>query len=171
VKNLKYLVLAGVFLLSGCSDQDRLWEERAAPVLGSTDEVRTENNHLLDGVYWAEIAPVSGSERIVFRVLRVHYGEECHRWALEMGFEDACMNDYEVETYPEAYVELGDGAVITVARPDGPEGNLLIDRATLQRLVFSGSVNGPQGYEWVPFPFLLTVENGYATSAEQIWVP
>lgn len=171
--NTKRGVVAAVtaMLLTGCSGTSNRWAETPPPVVTVTDEVLTENNHLRNGVYWAEIAPVSGSERIVFRVGRARFGEACLQWAASMGFEDACMNDYEVENYPEAYVELTDNAVVTVAIPDGPEGNLLIDPATLHRLVFGAVTEMPGDYEWVPFPFVLTVENGYVTVAEQLWVP
>lgn len=136
-----------------------------------TDDVAVNDGTIGDGTYWAEIAPVSGSGDIVFRVLKARFGETCLKWAKDMGLEDGCLNDYNVESYPVAYVALDEMAEVSVAKADGPGTSYSINADVLKGLV-RGDINGaPEGYAWVPFPFVVAVTNGYVTTAEQYWVP
>lgn len=136
-----------------------------------TDDVAVNNGTIGDGTYWAEIAPVSGPGDIVFRVLKARFGETCLKWAKDMGLEDGCLNDYSVESHPVAYVALDDQATVSVAKTDGPGTNYSINGDVLKGLV-RGDIDGsPDGYAWVPFPFIVVVTNGYVTTAEQYWVP
>jgi hypothetical protein len=114
---------------------------------------------------------VSGAADIVFRVTRVRFGEACLAWAAEMLREDACLNDYGVEEYPEAFVSISPLARVSVAKPEGPGENLLVDATTLRHLVLGDMPALPDGYFWVPFPFVVTVEDGAVTAAHQLWVP
>jgi hypothetical protein len=41
----------------------------------------------------------------------------------------------------------------------------------LRKLVDGRTTDGPSGYSWTPFPFLVTVTNGRVTTARQYWVP
>lgn len=164
-----FLVALVVVGLVGCTSEAS-WQPVAPPSAATTDEVRIENTRLDDGTYWAEIAAVSGTRTVVFRVMRARFGEDCRRWADENGYTDACMNDYEVEEWPDAHVSLDEDAKVSVALPDGPEGNYRIDTDTLKELAF-GADMGPVGYQWTPFPFIVTVENGTVTNADQLWVP
>ena len=136
-----------------------------------TDDVAVNDGTIGDGMYWAEIAPVSGSGDIVFRVLKARFGKTCLKWAKDMGLEDGCLNDYNVDSYPVAYVALDEMAEVSVAKADGPGTSYSINADVLKGLV-RGDIDGsPDGYAWVPFPFVVTVTNGYVTSAGQYWVP
>ena len=90
---------------------------------------------------------------------------------LEPQYEDACLNDYGVEEYPEAFVSLSSYATVSVAMPGAPGENVLVDAATLRHLVLRDVIVLPEGYEWVPFPFVVNVEAGTIVEAHQHWVP
>lgn len=147
------------------------WETTRPPQVSETDEVRVDGNDLEDGTYWADVRSVSGGDDIVFRVTRVRFGAACERWAAETLREDACLNDYGVEEYPEAFVALSPYATVSVAEPDAPGRNLLVDAATLRLLVLGEDITVPGRYAWVPFPFVVTVEAGTVAEAHQLWVP
>lgn len=171
------LLAAALLVAAGCSSLSvdpaakPSWESVQPPKVEVTDEVRIDGVELEDGTYWANVAPVSGDDDIVFRVTRVRFGEACERWAAEMLREDACLNDYGVEEYPEAYAVLSPYAGVSVAVPSGPGENLRVDAATLRHLVLEDVLVLPEGYEWVPFPFVVTVEAGAIVEAHQYWVP
>jgi len=171
-------VLVGVaVLLVACGDGSvspaakPSWEQTPPPQVTVTDEVRVDGSALADGTYWAHVSAVSGIDDIIFKVTRVRFGEACLTWAAEMLREDACLNDYGVEEYPEAFVSIGALARVSVAVPDGPGRNLRVDTATLRRLVLGDMPALPNGYFWVPFPFIVTVEDAIVVEAHQLWVP
>lgn len=166
--------VAVVLVVAACADTTppATWTKVTSPVVSSqTDDVAVEGTTLNDGTYWAEIAPVSGSGDIVFRVLKARFGATCTKWATDMGLDDGCLNDYNVESYPVAYVALDPKASVTVAESDGPGTSYSINADTLQKLVNGDTQDAPGGYSWVPFPFVVTVIDGYVTTAEQYWVP
>lgn len=147
------------------------WEAVESPPMVTTDEVRTNGPELLDGTYWATAAAVSGTSEIVFHVARVRFGEDCLLWAEANLREDACLNDYGVEEYPEAYAGISPAAVVSVADPAGPGRNFSVDTAALEDLVRGVTVGAPAGYFWVPFPFIVGVRDGEIVEAHQLWVP
>lgn len=160
--------------LTACSDKmpPATWVKVEPPKVSTeTDDITVNEGTLSDGTYWAEIAPVSGSGDIVFRVLKARFGETCLKWAKDMGLEDGCLNDYNVESYPVAYVALDEMADVTVTKPDGPGTGYSINADVLKGLVRGNITDAPDNYSWVPFPFVVTVTNGYVTTADQYWVP
>lgn len=174
---IRGLVCVGVILLTACEAGSVApapkpsWEITASPQVTVTDEVRVVGADLADGTYWAGVSSVSGSDDIVFNVTRVRFGEACLAWAAEMLRDDACLNDYGVEEYPEAFVSISPLARVSVATPDGPGRNLRIDTTTLRRLISGDTFPLPDGYFWVPFPFVVTVEDATVVEAHQLWVP
>jgi len=161
------------FALTACSDKTppATWSKVDPPIVtNETDDVAVNEGILSDGTYWAEIAPISGSGDIAFRVVKARFGATCETWAKENGFE-FCANDYAVEEQPDGYVALDNLASISVAKADGPGTNYSINADVLRGLI-RGDIDGaPDGYSWVPFPFVVTVTNGNVTTAEQYWVP
>lgn len=162
---------------TACSDttpRTASWETTNPPIVKTeTDDVTVTNGTLADGTYWAEIARISGSGDIAFRVTKARFGDTCETWARDNGLE-FCANDYAVESYPDAYVALDDDAAISVAKPDGPGTNYEIDTTTLKELMADAQPAGdvvPTGYSWTPFPFIVGVADGYAIDADQFWVP
>lgn len=173
----RVLVLVGVVLLTACAAGSVApapkpsWETVAAPQVLVTDEVRVVGTDLADGTYWASVSPVSGSGDVVFNVTRVRFGEACRAWAAEILRDDACLNDYGVQEYPEAFVSISPLARVSVAAPDRPGRNLRVDAATLRLLIVGDALPLPDGYFWVPFPFVATVKDATIVEAHQLWVP
>ena len=169
------LAVAGVSAACAASVPAATWKKIAAPVIkGQTDDITVNEGTLADGTYWATIALASGSGDIVFRVLKARFGAACTKWAKNNGVTDACMDDYNVESYPDAYASLDNRAEVSVAKPDGPGTNYSINVDRLKALMhgeMAQSDKVPAGYSWVPFPFVVTVTNGYVTTAAQYWVP
>ncbi len=60
-----------------------------------------------------------------------------------------------------------------MARPDRPDVSYAIGAGELARLVNGGapSAGAPDGYHYVPFPYLITVAGGVPTRLEQLWAP
>ena len=161
-------------VLGGACGSDRgsaSWGVTPPPtVTDQTDDVIVAKGLLANGTYWAEAALVSGSNDLVFRVTKVRFGAICERWAKENGLE-FCANDYAVEPFPDAVVALLADATVTVAQPDGPGTNYSITPEELRKLIRGESVDGPDGYSWAGFPFVVEVRDGSAVSAAQFWVP
>jgi hypothetical protein len=171
-------ILATLALLTfvACSDSapPSSWAVVDPPtVVDETDDVVSTNATVGDGTYWAELALVSGSGDIAFRVTKARFGDACEAWARDNGLE-FCANDYAVESYPDAYVAVDEDAAVSVAEPDGPETNYSINTTTLEELIGGATPLGdvvPSGYLWTPFPFVVVVADGYVVRADQLWVP
>lgn len=148
------------------------WKKVAAPtVKDQTDDVVVTGGSLDDGTYWATVALASGSGDVIFRVLKARFGATCTKWAKDNGMTDACLDDYNVESYPDAYVSIARDATVSVAKSDGPGTSYSINAKTLQSLMDGRAKGLPTNYSWVPFPFVVTVSYGWVTNARQYWVP
>ena len=170
------LVVSVLMILTGCATSadpaaKPSWANVASPVAESTDPVLTENGEVNPGTYWAEVARVSGTSDIVFRITRVYFREECDKWAMETMNDNECFNDYGVQEFPDAYASISPVAKVSVADQQGPGTNLSVDTATIKNLVLMEYVNAPLAYSWVPFPFIVRVEQGTVVEAHQFWVP
>lgn len=144
---------------------------RPPTVTGSTDPVTFSNGKLADGTYWATLSPVSGSGDLVFTVARAYFGADCTTWAAERGMTEGCPNDYAVDDSNTALVAMNEGSTASVAAATGPGTNYSITAETLRGL-FDGTSSSPvPGYQWTPFPFLVSVRNGFVLDARQFWVP
>ena len=84
-------------------------------------------------------------------------------------------SDLYVPEQPSAQrdLELQPDLLISVARPDRPNVSYAVSATELTRLVNGGppSPGAPDGYQYVPFPFLVTVAGGVPTRVEQLWAP
>ena len=60
---------------------------------------------------------------------------------------------------------------VTVAKPDGPGTSYRIKYSTLVKFVRNEQVDHPAGYQWVDFPFILTVRGGKVRDIDQYWTP
>jgi len=122
----------------------------------------------------ATVSLTSGTGDVVFRVMKARFGGTCVKWAKDNGMTDACMDDYNVDSFTDAYAALDDRAEVSVAKADGPGTNYSINVDTLKALMHGADAElggAPKGYSWVPFPFVVAVTNGYVTTANQYWVP
>jgi hypothetical protein len=70
-------------------------------------------------------------------------------------------------------IELTADLPISVARPDRPGVSYAITAGELARLVNGASPEegAPEGYAYVEFPFLLTVQGGQPVALQQLWAP
>ena len=70
-------------------------------------------------------------------------------------------------------IELTADLPISVARPDRPGVSYAITAGELARLVSGANPEegAPEGYGYVEFPFLLTVQGGRPVALQQLWAP
>ncbi len=70
-------------------------------------------------------------------------------------------------------IELTADLSISVARPDRPGVSYAITAGELARLVNGASpeAGAPDGYAYVEFPYLITVQGGQPVALEQLWAP
>jgi hypothetical protein len=73
----------------------------------------------------------------------------------------------------ERDLELTPDLPISVARPDRPGVSYAISAGELTRLVGGAApeAGAPEGYRYVEFPFLVTVQGGRPTAVQQLWAP
>lgn len=124
---------------------------------------------LPDGVYWALPTADNDAEHIGFDVSQALFGPTC---SSQLG-ADECPNDYGVVDDPHGTITVAatDLEVVSVVSED--QQNYAVDGPELAALAGgkAPSATAPEGFAYVPFPFLLTVSNGTVTEARQIWVP
>lgn len=162
------VVLATSTASCGGTDSPALWSPAEPPAVDTaTDTVGGPDDAVADGRYWGTIA--AGSFTFDLDVAR--FGATCEEWAAARGLQEGCPNDYAVEDVDGPQVALADDARVSVAAPSGPGTSWWIDGATLTRIAGGDTVGVPAGYSWTPFPFVVTVDNGSVTTAEQLWVP
>ena len=148
----------------------------ASPTLPPRTLPVTLNDSHPDGVYYASISeggdpePAEGS--VVFEVVQLFTGQECIDHFGDED-EDACVNDYGVETDPTSYVEVPlDGLYISVVDA-ATQQSYRISGDELAELLVGGdpSASAPADYLYSGFGYLLTYEGGQVTRAEQWWTP
>jgi hypothetical protein len=123
-----------------------------------------------DGEYWATAArPGAAAGTVVFDLAQALFGPSC---VAELGI-DGCPDDYGVVPAPTGQLAAAVADLVTVTVVDGTRSNYAIDGAELARLVAGEppADAAPDGFAYVPYPFLVTVEAGRVVQAEQIWVP
>jgi hypothetical protein len=133
-----------------------------------------------DGQYWGFMSIIHGSSTpaAVATLVKLYAGEACYEYA-EQTFqapEDMCTNDYGVVDYPRALATLANDAYVSVITEYGSESwpteSYEISASDLQKFVNDEPVEGkPSKYDYVPYPYLLTITDGKVTRAEQVWVP
>jgi hypothetical protein len=131
---------------------------------------------LPDGSYYAVLngadAHVS-TPRVTMTIYQLLTGPEAIAAAQADGH--GLDSDLYVPAQPAAQrdLELRADLVISVARPDRPNVSYAVSPTELTRLVNGGppSPGAPDGYRYVPFPFLVTVAGGVPTRLEQLWAP
>jgi hypothetical protein len=159
-------------VLGGCSPgASASWSLIAPPTVSVTDAVIVDDGRVVDGVYWSRVSLASGTDDVVFTLSRARFGNACTEWAREMDWPQGCLNDYAVEDQPSAIVGAHSDSEVSVASPEGPGENFLVDLETLKGLLDGDVSVVPPGYEWAQFPFVVTVRDGLVVAAHQVWVP
>jgi len=126
---------------------------------------------LPDGVYWASY---SGGEEMTpaITVFEAYFGPECISKAEEFG--DECLNDIFVAPDPVRDIDdlpFAADVYLTVSDVATKQSHRITPAELVQIRAGSPSAEAPGGYSYVPFAFLLTVENGEIVGFEQIWTP
>ncbi|MFT3855567.1 MAG: hypothetical protein QM733_22985 [Ilumatobacteraceae bacterium] len=125
-----------------------------------------------DGQYWGTAAGTgtgAGMKFVTFRLVQVFFGDAC---TVQFG-DDGCDNDYGTLESPAGTMPMFFGAGrITVADPS-TQDSYEIGGDTLAALLAdpAAQVGAPAGYVYAPFAYLLQVQGGQITSAEQVWTP
>ena len=133
-------------------------------------------NGLPDGSYYAIVrgaAADAPTPRVATTIYQLLTGPEAIAAAQAAGH--GLDSDIFVPEQPAADrdIELRPDLFISVARPDRPDVSYAISAGELARLVNGGppSAGAPDGYRYVPFPYLITVAGGGPTRLEQLWAP
>lgn len=147
------------------------WTKVAPPTIeGSTDAVTTTGAAPENGTYWGIIGGKPLGATATFTLQRIYFGAACEEYAARTkGVQ--CMSSYTVQEKPSAVVSLTADALVSVASPDHPGESWSVSVADLLGLAYGSATSPVDGYWWAPFPFVVTVENGVATRAEQFWIP
>jgi hypothetical protein len=124
-----------------------------------------------DGEYWAELSGASDGDTPTFSFLltQAFFADAC---AEVLGAEE-CPNDFGTLDEPSAFVtvDLADAAAVTVVADN--RQNFAVTAGEL--FVLAGgqppSAAAPEGFAYIPFPFLLTARDGKVVKANQIWLP
>ena len=144
-----------------------------APVPGVPDRTAAVDPTALspDGTYWAQLLlPVDpGESSLTFRVTQAFFADACIE---ELGIDD-CPNDFGTLSEPslDAIAALTDLTSVTVVTDD--RANFAITADELSSLANGGAPaeRAPEGFAFMPFPFLLSVLDGKIVEARQIWLP
>lgn len=144
-------------------------------VPAETQAVQPDNT-TPDGVYYATVSeggdppPAEGS--VVFEIVQLFIGEACvaHFGADD---EDACVNDYGVETDPTAALELPLGDQHITVVDAATQQSYAVSGAELYRLILGDTPadGAPPDYVYSGFGYLVTFDDGVVTALEQWWTP
>lgn len=123
-----------------------------------------------DGDYWAEaIAVGSGRPFIMFDLSQAVFAQTC----VEEHGAEACDDEYAVIPEPHGTVSVLWDSLQSVTVVDENRQNYAVPGAELASLVGGNapSTDAPDGYRYMPYPFLVTVRDGTIVDVHQIWVP
>jgi hypothetical protein len=172
------LVVAAFLLLSACGGDDGPGEVELydrAPVPGVPDRTAGIDPAMTtmapDGEYWAELSAWRDAATPTFDFLltQAFFADAC---AEVLGSDD-CPNDFGTLDEPSATVTVPVADISSVTVVADNRQNFAV---TPQELVILAggqppSEGAPEGFAYVPFPFLLTVRDGKIVNANQIWLP
>jgi hypothetical protein len=130
---------------------------------------------LPDGLYYAVATGASGdpSPRLTVSIYEMLSGPA----AIAAADADGVGLDSDVYVRSmasaERQLDLGPGVAISVAQADKPGTSYTVSGAELVRLLAGAkpSAGAPAMYQYVPFPYLITVQGGVPSRVEQLWSP
>jgi hypothetical protein len=127
-----------------------------------------------DGVYYATVTEGGDTSAgtVSFELVQLFRGDKCTEH-FGPDNEDACLNDFGVETNPTAMITVDlDGPYISVVDAE-TQKSYKIDGAELYALIHGDdpSNGAPDGYTYVGFGYFLTISGGQVTRLEQWWTP
>ncbi|MDO8362786.1 MAG: hypothetical protein Q7V88_07810 [Actinomycetota bacterium] len=149
-----------------------LYDEVPGPnVPGGHTDPFVSSGTLGNGVYWVSY---SGGETMTpsIEVYQAFFGAECISKAAEMS--DECLNDIFVLADPFREIDdlaFAEDVFLTVADSNTQRSYWITPDELRTVRASSPSVDDAPGGVFVPFPFLMTVQNGEIVKFEQVWVP
>ena len=177
-RSFAILVAATCLTLSACGGDEgpgtvKLYDR--APVPGVPDRTAVIDPSMTtlapDGEYWSDLLGGTDGDNptITFLLTQALFADAC----TDTLGADACADDYGVIEDPHAtviVVQADIGSVTVVAQT---RQNFAVTPQELYILAGGGPPNdsAPDGFVYVPFPFLLSVRDGKIVQAHQIWVP
>ena len=126
---------------------------------------------LADGVYWVSYTGGAAATPSI-TIFQAFFGDECISKAAEVGGE--CNNDYFVLDPPSRDINdlpFAPGVWLTVADMNTMLSHWITPVELAKIATSSPSAGAPAGFEFIPFPFIMTVTSGEITAFEQLWVP
>lgn len=176
-----FVVAGGVLAIAALIPTARVVDHSpTSPVVTAPPATEEPAASLSDGEWFGfvTIDGDNGSTVVTIDLAEILTGEEARKAAVDAGVieegEDV-PNDFFIFD-PEDDVEiltLADGAVIEVLSGTSPETYLTIDADTLESL-FNGSYSGEPVYGIspdMPAPMNITVEDGFVTIIESVYLP
>ena len=125
---------------------------------------------LPDGHYWSWDYTSDG-ENVSFTLVQYFYGDACRE---QFGDgEDACASDNNTLYSPSATVGLADAAATSVVAccDEGSFMSYRVSTSEFARLVagLASAPDAPAGFTYGPYGVIVTVRNGQAIAADQIF--
>ena len=149
-----------------------LYDEVSGPDVPTTHtDAFASSGVLSDGVYWVEYL---GGETFTpsIEVREAFFGAECTTQAAADG--DECNNDIYVRGDPSREIDdlpFADDVLLTVADVNTLKSYWITPDELRSVRSSSPSVDDAPDGVFVPFPFLMTVQDGKIVKFEQVWVP
>ncbi|MCB0979093.1 MAG: hypothetical protein M9961_14125 [Ilumatobacteraceae bacterium] len=149
-----------------------LYDEVSPPTVPSTHTTApTASGTLPDGTYWTLY---NGGDEMLpsVTVYQAFFGPECITQAAAMG--DECLNDIFVQGDPSRDIDdmpFADDVYLTVADAATMHSFWITPAELVQIRASSPSAGAPAGYDYVPFAYMMTVEDGVIVSFQQVWTP
>jgi len=140
-----------------------------------THVVPADNTHP-DGVYYGTVSeggdPPAADGSVVFELVQLFTGADCtaHFGAED---EDACLNDYGVETDPTSSIEVALGEQYITVVDSATQLSYQVTGHELYRLIQGEqpAEGAPEGYFYSGFGFFVTFKDGKVIRLEQWWTP
>ncbi len=181
VVGIGVVVVGGVLAIAALIPTSRVVDgSPAAPVVPAPPGTEEPATGLSNGEWFGFVTVNgdNGSTVVTIDLAEILTGEEARKAAVDAGVieegEDV-PNDFFIFD-PEDDVEildLADSAVIEVISGTSPETYLTIDADTLASL-FNGSYSGEPVYgisPGMPAPMNITIEDGFVTTIESVYLP
>lgn len=167
-------VCAAVVLLAACGGDDApakisLYDRAPVPAVPDrTTAIGAADQTPFDGLYWAE-APSVDNTMLVVALTQAFFADAC---LTELG-EENCPNDYGTLDEPYVLWDIQVATLVDVTVVAENQQNYAITAEELFSLASGNppSADAPDGYQYLEFPFLLTMRDGKIVEAHQIWVP
>jgi hypothetical protein len=173
VRGIVAVACAGALLLTACGADGPgtvgLYDR--APVPAVPDRTAEVTEAVDDGDYWAQLIGADGEEgTVTFGLQQAVFAQTC----VDTLGADECVNGYGlVQSEVSVLLVAAVQAIVSPTVVAESQQNYAITGSELIALALGGQPDraAPDDYQYVTFPYLITVRNGEVVEAHQIWVP